>query len=390
MNQGRGIKRALPAGVMCAALAAIGCNAPLRREPSPAEMSDAVLLKSRPKLQSELGTMFGDNVRLLGMDVSTTPIRVGQPFKVTWYWQVEAPLAPGFQLFTQLSDGKSYRLNMDAQRLLRSVYPEARWKTGDLIKDEQAITLPSDWRSDVVVFYLGFDAPGQRLPVFGYHDAEGRAEAMRLHVVPSAGAKDASLPRLIARQASGPIVVDGQLDEADWRNAISTAAFVDAQGALASPESRARVLYDATSLYVGFAVADLDLRSTFESTDQHVGEQDAVVLSIDPSGDGKRYFELQVSPRGVRYDSLHEGTEIADWDSHAEIQVDLHGKLNDAEADGGYQVELAIPWSALGRGQPPAADTVFQVGFGVTDAHDGGAHVLSWSSERGKLLFAPP
>jgi Carbohydrate family 9 binding domain-like len=394
MNEARKINKAT---LWLAAFAAIGCSKPVRREPSAAEMSQQVLLKARPKPQTDLGVMFADKVRLLGFDLSKLPLQPGRPFKVTWYWQVEAPLDAGFQLFTHVSDGKSYRMNLDAERLLRSVYPESRWKKGDLIQDEQEVTLPSDWRSDVVVFFTGFDSPSERLPVIGYKDAEGRAEAMRVHVTLDTPGLDSTAPRLLAHAASGVIAVDGELDEPDWHSALSTGAFVDSQsGALETPEARARVLYDPEHLYIGVAVADADLHSTFDHADQPLSEQDAVVVMIDPDGDGKNYFELQVSPAGLLFDARHDSHGAAshvEWDSHAQVKVQARGKLNDGEADGGYEVELAIPWSAFSAGQShgaaPAAGTTFRINFGVTDAHEAGARVLAWSATGSDALDLP-
>ena len=59
---------------------------------------------------------------------------------------------------------------------------------------------------------------------------------------------------------------------------------------------RARLLWDDTSLYVGFDVFDRTLRGGFpaDAVDPHLWERDTVELMIDPDGDGdnRDYYEI--------------------------------------------------------------------------------------------------
>ena len=348
-----------------------------------------IVLKSAPKPSHPLDIRFEDKVRLLGYDVSDAQIREGQPFTVTWYWQVDKPLGEGWKVFTHLVDAdKKSRMNLDAIRPVRELYPEASWKAGEFIRDKQEITIAPDWRSPTASFYLGFYNDDTRMRIVGGpHDAESRALALTLPVIPGRGTE---IPRVIARRATMPISIDGKLDEADWKDTEQTPQFVQTmtgnKGAFAAS---ARVLYDATDLYVAYEVADQYLKCTFTKNDDHLWEQDAVELMVDPDGDGKNYFEIQVSPTDLvfdtRYDSRRLPRPFGDmaWSSNANAKVQLRGKVNDEAADEGYTVELAIPWSAFAAGPtpatPPAAGAVWRMNFFVMDALEKGQRAVGWS-----------
>jgi hypothetical protein len=381
-------------------LAAHGCTEREHHEPDEKELLPKILSKSRPVPQHALDVRFENKVRLLGYDLSDALPQLSRPFKVTWYWQVDEPLGGGFQLFTHLSDGKINRVNLDGVRVLRRVYPEARWKKGDFIKDEQEITLPADWNSQSAVFYLGFYAGPTRLKITqGKQDSEQRAEALRVSLASrTSGAverTEQALPSLLARRAAGPIKLDGKLDEADWRAAQSTGPFVNTlTGDAVAFEARAQVLYDRQKLYFAFVVADDYLKSTFDKPDDHLWEQDTVEVMLDPDGDAKNYFELQVSPRGVHFDTRYDTPRQpgpfghVDWDSRVDAKVQLNdkGKLNDDAADHGYVVELAVPWSAFASGEPattpPAAGASWRMNLFVMDAREQGQRAAGWSAPR--------
>jgi hypothetical protein len=381
--------------VVLVVLAADGCTEKTRQSPADAQLLSQIVLKQAPSPQHPLDVRFEDKVRLVGYDLAQPLVQPEQPFKVTWYWAVQAPLASGYQVFTHLSDGKANRINLDADRALRRVYPEARWKAGDFLKDEQEITLPRDWNSDSAVFYLGFYSGGTRLRITqGQQDNEQRAEALRVRVGRAGEAvPEPAVPRLVARRIAGPIHIDGKLDEPDWRAAQSSGPFVNTMsGEAAAFEARVQVLYDADKLYCGFVVSDDYLKSHFEHNDDHLWEQDTVEVMFDPDGDGLNYFELQVSPRGVHFDTRYDSARQprpfghVDWDSHVEAKVTLNGTLDDSAADQGYVVELAVPFSAFATGAtpapPPAAGATWRMNFFVMDARETGQRAAGWSAPR--------
>jgi hypothetical protein len=244
----------------------------------------------------------------------------------------------------------------------------------------------------------------------GPSDSQNRAQALTLPVV---GEKIVSheLPRLIARRATQSIAIDGKLDENDWIEAQPSSPFVQTMtGAVGAFVARARVVYDERYLYLGYQVADDYLKSTFKKPDDHLWEQDAVELMVDPDGDAKNYFEIQVAPTGLVFDTRYDTPrmpqpfgEVA-WSSAAIAKVVAHGKVNDDKGDDGYTVELGIPWSAFAKGpspaSPPNAGATWRMNFFVMDAIKDGQRAVGWSPplvgdfhtlERfGRVIFPQP
>jgi len=377
---------------MMTLLVAWGC---VQKQKRPAkvsrEMAGQIVSTQPPKPDHALDVRFENKVRLIGYDLSPPQAREGQNFTVTWYWQVDAPLGEGWKVFTHLADAsKRNRVNLDAQRPLRELYPEDSWRKGDYIKDVQEVSLPVDWHSPAAVFYVGFwNGPKRLRVVVGPNDGDNRAEVLSVPV--GEQSKPPELPRLIARRATGPIAIDGKLDEKDWREAQPSGAFVQTMsGERGAFTAGTRVAYDDKNLYVAFQVEDDYLKSTFKKNDEHLWEQDTVEVMVDPDGDAKNYFELQVAPTGVvfdtRYDSRRQPQPFGDmaWSSALKAKVALQGKPNDDEADVGYAVEMAIPWTAFAAGptpaQPPAAGSTWRMNFFVMDARREGQRAVGWSA----------
>jgi hypothetical protein len=142
-------------------------------------------------------------------------------------------------------------------------------------------------------------------------------------------------------------------------------------------------------LYVGVEVNDDLLRASDTKRDAHLWEQDCVELMIDPDGDGRGYFEIQVSPRGVVFDTRYDARRVpkpfghVGWDSGARVGVSARGTLDDREADAGYTVEIAIPWQAFSlQGQPstaPALGDEWRANLYVMDLGREQQRATAWS-----------
>ncbi|HKP55210.1 MAG TPA: carbohydrate-binding family 9-like protein [Polyangiales bacterium] len=382
------MRRTLLLVLVLAILAAVGCG---ERDARTRARTAGLLLQAAAKPAHPLDIAFDDKVELLGYDLDSAQLSPDKPFEITWYWRVRAPLGDGVQLFTHLVDGQgTTRLNLDGERSLRDIYPEARWQAGDLIRDKQIVRLPADWSSPVAAFYLGFYKGEQRFEVKrGEHDAERRAIGARVPV----GLAAPPVPELKVPRARGKIALDGKLDEADWLAAPSTGPLVQTfSGAPGEFKVNVRMLYDAERVYIAFEVDDDYLKSTFQNTDDHLWEQDTVEVMFDPDGDAKNYFELQVSPRGMHFDTRYDSRRKprpfghVDWDSQVQAGVTVRGTLDDASADGGYTVELAVPFTAFAAGEtpasPPQPGSNWRVNFFVMDAREQGQRAVAWSPPR--------
>ncbi|MGE0792290.1 MAG: carbohydrate-binding family 9-like protein [Sandaracinaceae bacterium] len=198
------------------------------------------------------------------------------------------------------------------------------------------------------------------------------------------------IPSYHARWASAPPTIDGRLDDAVWQRAASTERFVNTMtGAAATPETTAKIAWDDARLYVAFEVADDRLRASLRGHDPHLWEQDTVEIMVDPDGDGRNYFELQLAPSDQVFDTRYDARRVpqpfghVDWDSGLEGACALRGTLDDDTDDEGYTAEIAIPWGAFHAGTPPAdpphAGDEWRVALYVLDLRADGQGGVGWS-----------
>ncbi len=369
---------------MLASIVSTGCVEKSRRL-SPAEQRTlkTLISKQQPKPQHGLDIKFEDKIRLLGYDVDKPFVRPGEPFRVTWYWKAEKDIEEGWKLFTHIADATNIsRINADTDRAIRNLYPPEEWKAGEYIKDVQELFLPVSWESPEARLYLGlWNGPHRMHITKGPDDGEHRVLGLTVKV--------RTLPVLTAHRVEEKVAVDGKLGE--WAKAAKSTPFVNTQtGEPGAFQASTRVMYDDAHLYVAFEVADTFLKSSFQKHDDHLWEQDAVEIMIDPNGDGRDYFEIQASPLGVVFDTRYATRrqpkpwgELG-WQSKAEVKVETKGTANDEDADQGYTVEMALPWSAFAPqvANPPRADAVWRVNFFVMDAQKIGMRAAGWSPPR--------
>jgi hypothetical protein len=198
------------------------------------------------------------------------------------------------------------------------------------------------------------------------------------------------IPSYRARFTSAAPTIDGRLDDAAWQSAATTETFVDTMnGAQAAPRTVARMTWDDDHLYVAFEVEDDYLRAELTGDDPHLWEQDTVEIMVDPGGDGRNYFELQLSPTQQIFDTRYDSRRIpqpfghVDWDSGMRGATVVRGTVNDEASDEGYVAEMAIPWSAFRAGSPPAErpqpGEEWRIALYVLDARPQGQGGVGWS-----------
>lgn len=70
-----------------------------------------------------------------------------------------------------------------------------------------------------------------------------------------------------------------------------------------------RVLWSDSSLYLLFQCADSDVWSTRTRRDDPLYEEEVVEAFLCPTGDARRYYELELSPRNVLFDARVDSPE---------------------------------------------------------------------------------
>ncbi|MBT7377006.1 MAG: carbohydrate-binding family 9-like protein [Candidatus Marinimicrobia bacterium] len=165
--------------------------------------------------------------------------------------------------------------------------------------------------------------------------------------------------RYVCYQTTGELVLDGKLDEADWKNAEWTQSFVDIEGELKPIphfNTQVKMLWDETYFYVGVEMEEPHLWATLTERDDIIFRDNDFEIFIDPDGDSHNYMELEVNALGTEWDLLllkpyrdQQKVAVDSWDIIGlKTVINLDGTLNDpSDIDKGWSIEIAIPWKVL-------------------------------------------
>ena len=154
--------------------------------------------------------------------------------------------------------------------------------------------------------------------------------------------------RLTATQASGPITLDGQLDEPSWAEAPLATNFVQndpREGDPATFETTVKLLYDNRALYIGVFAKDPapaeiivnELRKDFNT-----GNADGFQVVIDTFHDQRNGYQFAINPGGAKWDSQmsNEGRDSnANWDGIWDVGTRI--------GEDGWYAEIEIPFKTL-------------------------------------------
>ncbi len=113
-----------------------------------------------------------------------------------------------------------------------------------------------------------------------------------------------ALPQYVCKDIEGPIEVDANLAKPEWKGVEAVKLVLVDSGKPPEQSTTVRILYDETYLYFAFHVIDNDIWSTFRQRDEELSEEEVVEMFIDPLGTGKIYFEFNISPHNVVFDSI--------------------------------------------------------------------------------------
>jgi Carbohydrate family 9 binding domain-like len=176
------------------------------------------------------------------------------------------------------------------------------------------------------------------------------AVSLALPSVSGIAAQDAdSLPRPTMRAVfrTGPIRIDGRLDEGDWRRAEPASGFTQARpdpGAPATHPTEVRILYDRDALYIGARMFDPHPDSIARQMARRDADDiysDWLRIGIDSYLDRRTAFIFAVSPRGVQRDEFryNDGQNDPLWDAVWRSAASIDSA--------GWTAEVRIPLSQL-------------------------------------------
>jgi len=403
----------------------VACKKKLTPELAALELSAPPAASAMP---IPLDVELGGAVELLGAKVSPAAgLKPGSRVELTLYWRRKAAISDGYRLFTHVLDEAGERiLNLDAVGLLRkaplgepTLSPSA-WDEGKVYVDGLAFFVPQTVRTDTVTIVCGLYRDNERLPITGGTQKGERVVVAKLAVQRPIAPATSAVPTLWVpwQKQKWPLAIDGKLDEPAWQRAGTTGPLQNVGTGEApsgnQPSGSVKLLSDEQSLYLGFEVFDDDLRGGFDPnlTDPHLWLKDTVEVMVDPDGDGdnRDYYEIQINPQNLVFDSNFDAYNLPhvdpdgpyghqEWSANLKSAVTLQGTLDDDREDEGYVVEMAIPWRSFSKAKraPPAMNDVWRMNFYAVSSSGAAA----WSpilgqgnfhkaSRFGRVRFAGP
>jgi hypothetical protein len=208
--------------------------------------------------------------------------------------------------------------------------------------------------------------------------------------------------RVVIPKLSGPVHIDGELNEPVWSKAARLTPFSQNQSGEPEREHTEVMLwYDDEALYLGWICKDVDIQATFTNRDSHFWEEEVVECFITQKQLGE-YFELQWNPLGGVFDATitnqldRNGISTnfeGDWKYTAKNMtsaVKVIGTVNNSnDRDELWQVEVRLPFADLGQKRPQPGD-VWRGNFYRFDRTKGQpVQELGWSPTRLKSFHQP-
>lgn len=222
--------------------------------------------------------------------------------------------------------------------------------------------------------------------------------------------KEEDIGEYTCRFVDEEIAIDGKLDEQCWKRAPKSPRFVDmVTGEPGFMDTRMAALWDERYLYVGYWIAEPNVRAELTERDSQIYHENDVELFI---GGKDCYYEFQINALGTIYEVFYiwqdaylsggfanhpefsltgENVDVLggfqdvsrykkhprgrrwafmNWDFPGlKTAVHVDGKLNDSSVvDKGWTVELAFPWEGMRaldpqRRLPPAEGDTWRFDF---------------------------
>src|SRR6266404_3308840 len=158
-------------------------------------------------------------------------------------------------------------------------------------------------------------------------------------------------------RASGPIVIDGQINEPAWRRAPWTKPFADIEGGTKPRprfRTRMKMLWDDEYLYIAAELQEPHVWATLTEHDAVIFRDNDFEVFLNPTGDGRNYFEFEMNALNTGWDLFlpkpykDGGSADNSWEIPGlRTAVHVDGTLNDPRnRDRGWTLEIAIPWTA--------------------------------------------
>jgi hypothetical protein len=134
-----------------------------------------------------------------------------------------------------------------------------------------------------------------------------------------------------------------------------------------------RACWTATHLLLGFRALDRCIWGRLTRRDDPIYTEEVVEVFVSPTGDVRRYYEFELSPRNVVFDAsvdnpdLDRSTMVVNvlWDCQdLRTAVRIRGQLNHRSRRAHWwSAEMAIPFAAFPEAHPPRSGDAWRANF---------------------------
>ncbi len=165
-------------------------------------------------------------------------------------------------------------------------------------------------------------------------------------VTPAAATQPPNSFQLNAVRSSKTPVIDGVVDEEEWRGAARASDFIQFEprrGESSTTKTEALVLYDAGHLYVAFRAWDPEpLAAQLTQRDADLFGDDSVVVLLDSYGDRQSAYYFQTNVLGTQADG-----RIVEDGRQTDGSWDAPWVCGARRTDFGWTAEIAIPLTSI-------------------------------------------
>jgi len=167
------------------------------------------------------------------------------------------------------------------------------------------------------------------------------------------------MPRhYICGRATGPMTVDGKLDEPSWEKAPWTQRHLDIEGQMRPVKprlnTRTKMLWDDQYFYVAARLEDPHVWGTITERNAVIFHDNDFEVFIDPDGDSHTYYEFEINALNTVWNLFmdkpykHEGNAVIREMPGQKSGVYVKGTLNNpGDTDEYWTVEIAFPWKGM-------------------------------------------
>jgi len=177
-------------------------------------------------------------------------------------------------------------------------------------------------------------------------------DAKAAEVVPksrqlSESGRAVACPHTRIRRAATAPVIDGNLGDQCWKEAVETTPFLKlTANEPAARKTVARLSYDDKALYVAVRADEPDMKAVDDLLESAGSPwaTDAIELFIDFNRDRKTYYHFAANAKGLQYSARHTTTEVF---AGAHDSWNCEWSAAGSTDGNGWTVEMAVPYSCF-------------------------------------------